>query len=144
MSVKVSSPKQSRIPEVLFDNPVVRKYIEYQRQVLFELWTRTGGGFDRVAANKIISINSDTELDNTAYGAIIVVDGTSNTVQVTLPPVDATRFGESVIISVINVTFNTTVIPSTGTVLGAGSKVISTAYDTFNFSPIAVGDWIAK
>lgn len=143
MSVKVSSPKQSRIPDKLFADPVVRKYIEYQRDVLFQLWTRTGAGFDAVAAKKIIAVSVDTVLDDTAYGAIIVVTASAGTVQVTLPPVVESRFGESVTVSVVDATFATTVIPSTGTVLGAASKVISVAYDTFEFSPIAVGDWIA-
>ena len=143
MSVKASSPKQSRIPEFFFGDPIVRKYVEYQRDVLFEIWTRTGGGSDRVAANKIISISSDTVLDNTAYGAIIVVDASSGTVQVTLPAVDDTRLGERVIIIVIDATFDTTVIPVTGTVLGGASLVINTAFVRSLLSPIdTVAAWI--
>lgn len=142
MSVKASSPKQSRIPEFFFEDPVVRKYIEYQRDALFQLWTRTGGGFDGVAAHKIISVSSDTVLDDTAYGAIIVVDASAATVQLTLPTVDDTRLGESVIITVTDATFSTTVIPVTGTVLGAGSLVISTAYVRSLLSPIDTDEWI--
>ncbi len=143
MSVKASSPKQSRIPDKFINDPVVRDYIQYQRQVLYEIWTRTGGGSDRVSAHKIISINSDTVLDNTAYGAIIVVDASAATVQVTLPAVDDTRLGEDVIIIVVDATFDTTVIPVAGTVRGAGSLVISTAYVRSLLSPIdTVAAWV--
>lgn len=116
--------------------------MEYQRDVLYQIWTRTGAGFDYVAAHKIISISSDTVLDDTAYGAIIVVDASSGTVQVTLPAVDETRLGESVIITVTDASFDTTVLPVTGTVLGAGSLVISTAYVRSLLSPIAPDEWV--
>ena len=142
MSHKVSSPKQSRIPDFFSKDQVVREYVEYQRDVLYKLWVRTGGGFDAVAANKIISISSDTVLDNTAYGSIIVVDASSGTVQVTLPTVDSHDLGQSVIITVTDASFDTTVIPVTGTILGAANLVISTAYVRSLLSPITTSVWV--
>jgi hypothetical protein len=143
MSVKVSSPKQSRIPDQFNNDPVVRKYVEFQRDVLYQLWTRTGGGFDGVAAKKIITIiDTDTVLDDAAYGSIIVVTANTGTVQVTLPPVVESRLGESVIVCVIDATFATTVVPDAGTVLGAASHVISAAYTPTNYSPISTTAWI--
>lgn len=140
MSVKASSPKQSRIPE--FKDPVFRRYIEYQRDVLFQIWSRTGGGFDRVSGRKIIPVAVDTVLDDMAYGSIVTVDTSGGTVQITLPPVVESRLGEDVIIAVIDATATTTIIPASGTVLGGASTTITVAYDRMRFLPITTAAWI--
>lgn len=48
MSVKVNPPPQVRIPDQFIKDPEIRQFFEQQRQILFQLWKRTGGSEDSV------------------------------------------------------------------------------------------------
>jgi len=49
MSVQVNPPPILRIPAAFRKDPAMRNYFEQQRQILFQLWDRTGGGDDAIA-----------------------------------------------------------------------------------------------
>ena len=52
MSVKVNPPPALRIPEQFFNDPDMRAFFEQQREILFQLWNRTGGSSDSIASTE--------------------------------------------------------------------------------------------
>lgn len=49
MAIKVNPPPALRIPQKINQDPDLRAYFEQVGTILFQLWTRTGGGNDDVA-----------------------------------------------------------------------------------------------
>jgi len=52
MSVKVNPPPALRIPDQFFNDPDTRSFFEQQREILFQLWNRTGGSSDAIASTE--------------------------------------------------------------------------------------------
>ena len=144
MSTLVNPPPQLKIPDKFFNDPEIRSYFERQNTILFQLWQRTGGAFDAVAGKQIVVLaNNDLMLDSSAYGSLIIVDASDNTVEITLPPISADTSGESVDIAVIDATFNVTVSTSgSETVLGDTSVLLTQQYMSIQFTVISTTAWI--
>ncbi len=47
----VNPPPQTRIPKEFLEKPELRTFFEQNRQILFQLWQRTGGGTDDIEAS---------------------------------------------------------------------------------------------
>jgi hypothetical protein len=45
---QVNPPPILRIPEEFLENPAARRFFEQQRQIMFQLWKRTGGATDLI------------------------------------------------------------------------------------------------
>jgi len=144
MSTLVNPPPQLRIPDKFFNDPDIRSYFERQNTILFQLWQRTGGSFDAVAGKQIVTLaNNDLILDSDAYGSLIVVDASDNTVQITLPAISADTSGESVDIAVIDATNDVTVATAgSETVLGDTSVLLTQQYMSIQFTVISTTAWI--
>lgn len=138
MSIHVNPPEQLRIPSRFDDDPDARSFFEKQQKILFQLWQRTGGGPGHRA---VINTSSDLVLDNSHYGALIVVDATS-AVQITLPPIAQDVIGESIEITVSDATSDTTVIPASGTISGDSSVVIYTKDIISRFTVDTSTSWV--
>jgi len=52
MSVNVNPPPALRIPDQFFNDPDTRTFFEQQREILFQLWNRTGGSSDSIASTE--------------------------------------------------------------------------------------------
>lgn len=144
MSTLVNPPPQLKIPDKFFNDPDIRSYFERQNTILFQLWQRTGGAFDAVAGKQIVTLaNSDLILDSSAYGSLIIVDASDNTVQITLPPISADTSGESVDVAVIDATNDVTVATAgSETVLGDTSVLLNQQYMSIQFTVISTTAWI--
>lgn len=51
----VAPPPQLKIPEAFLKDPEVKNYFQQKDFTLYQLWLRTGGGADNVAADSIQS-----------------------------------------------------------------------------------------
>lgn len=52
MSVDVNPPPQVKIPDKFLNDPDTRSFFEQQRQILFQLWNRTGGSSDSISSTE--------------------------------------------------------------------------------------------
>ena len=52
MSTNVNPPPGLRIPKQFLEAPDTRSFFEQQREIIFQLWNRTGGSSDSVAATE--------------------------------------------------------------------------------------------
>lgn len=145
MSTKVNPPPETRIPAEFFKDPEKRAFFEAWRTILFQLWIRTGGSFDAVAGKQIVIITgSDIVLDNSAYGALIVVEADSAAVQVTLPAITQDTAGESVDVAIIDATYDTTVVPAgTETIFGDTSVLMDIQHMSIQYTAVSINTWIA-
>lgn len=88
----VNPPQQLRIPDKIFRDPELRAYFEQQKQILFQLWTRTGGNNDAItpqhptAELEDISNSVNTSeakilgyiVRNTTTGALVFASGSAD------------------------------------------------------------------
>lgn len=144
MSVNVNPPPQLRIPRAFIEDREVRAFFEAQRTILFQLWNRTGGEFDNVAAKQtIVIVSSDTVLDSSAYGKWILVEADTAAVQISLPPITGDTVGENVDIAILDATFDTTVVPVGGaTVFGDTSAVMTQQFMSIQYTAASSAVWI--
>jgi len=63
MSVKVNPPPAVRIPDKFFNDPETRSFFEQWRQILFQLWQRTGGPVDIIS-----DVESSLDYSESIYG----------------------------------------------------------------------------
>lgn len=144
MSVKVNPPPQLRMPEVFDGNPDIREYFEQQNRILFQLWNRTGGTSDAVAGKQVvIVIGKNTELDNTAYGALIVIEADTAAVEITLPTPTQDDLGEPIEFVVTDATYNTTIKPHAGgTIIGEADLAMNRQYQDYPLTAISLSKWV--
>jgi len=143
MSVKVNPPPALRIPVQFFSDPDTRAFFEQQREILFQLWNRTGGPRDAVAGKQVVvATSSDVTLDNSDYGSLIVVDASDAAVSVTLPPVSEGNIGETIDVAIVDATFDTTVIPQDATIFGDNSAIMTQQFMSIQYTAISTGAWI--
>ena len=144
MSVKVNPPPALRIPEQFFNDPDTRAFFEQQREILFQLWNRTGGNNDAVAGKKVtIIVSGSITLDNTAYGALIVVEADTEAVVITLPIPTEDELGEPIEIVINNATFNTTIVPASGgTIIGQSDLAMNRQFQSYPLTAISITEWI--
>ena len=142
MAVKVNPPPALRIPKKFLVDPESKPFFEQMRTILFQLWKRTGGGVDLVAGQQIIiSTSGDIVLDS--FGALIVIDASSEAVELTLPVITQDNVGESIDIAIIDATFDTTVSANTGaTVFGEDSVVMAQQFMSIQYTAVSTGVWI--
>ena len=144
MSVKVNPPPQIRIPDKFFSDPELRSFFEQQQQILFQLWNRTGGNTDAVAGKKVtIIVSESVTLDNTAYGALIVVEADTAAVVITLPTPTENELGEPIEIVINDATFNTAIIPASGgTIIGQSDLAMNRQFQSYPLTAISTTAWI--
>jgi hypothetical protein len=143
MSVKVNPPPQLKIPDKFFNDPEVRAYFERQNTILFQLWQRTGGPVDSVAGKQVaILVGIDTVLNNTAYGALIVIEADTADVTITLPQPTQDDVGEPIEFVVIDATFNTTIKPASGTINGQPDLAMNRQYQDYPLTSITTTQWV--
>ncbi len=61
MTVQVNPPPQVRIPDSLARDPEAFGYFRQINQILFQLWTRTGGETDAVSATEVVDLYSSSQ-----------------------------------------------------------------------------------
>jgi hypothetical protein len=75
MSVQVNPPPILKIPSRFLNDPEVRAFFEQQRQILFQLWNRTGGGTDNVTLysnhTQLSNIGTNTHVQIDAHLALV-------------------------------------------------------------------------
>jgi len=143
MSVKVNPPPALRIPEQFFSDPDTRSFFEQQREILFQLWNRTGGSRDAVAGQQVVvATSSNVTLDNSDYGSLIAVDASDAAVSVTLPPIAEGNIGETIDIAVIDATFDVTVIPQDATIFGDTSVIMTQQFMSIQYTVVSKNAWI--
>jgi len=142
MAVLVNPPPALRIPASFLKNPEERSFFEQQRTILFQLWQRTGGSLDIVSGKQIVILASnDLVLDT--FGALIVVEADTATVEITLPAITSSNVGETVDIAIIDATFDTTVKPASGaTVFGDSSVIMNQRFMSIQYTAVSQTVWI--
>lgn len=146
MSTRVNPPPQVRIPRAFYNDPEVRAFFEEQRTILFQLWKRTGGSRDAVAGKQVvIAFSGSGKLDNSAYGALIVVEADSAPVSIILPAIAEDNVGETVDIAVIDATYETTILPAEAaeTIFGEPSVTMNKQWESIQFTAVTENLWIA-
>lgn len=63
---KVNPPRQLRLPPSISSNPDLRRAFDDRDYILFQLWTRVGGGADFIDDNKTSGYEFDDLINNTA------------------------------------------------------------------------------
>jgi len=66
MSTKVNPPPALRIPDQFFTDPDTRAFFEQQREILFQLWNRTGGSEDSVSSTEEELTSSNSRVSRNA------------------------------------------------------------------------------
>jgi hypothetical protein len=143
MSVKVNPPPEVKIPDKFFNDPDLRTFFEQLKTILFQMWQRTGGPVDSVAGKQVaILVGTDTVLNNTAYGALIVIEADTADVTITLPQPTQDDVGEPIEFVVIDATFNTTIKPASGTINGQPDLAMNRQYQDYPLTSIAINQWV--
>jgi hypothetical protein len=144
MATKVNPPPQLRIPPKIFADPELRPYFEAFNTILFQLWKRTGGSSDAVAGKQVAILvgGGDTILDNTAYGALVVIEADSSPVTITLPQPTQDEIGEPIEFVVIDATFNTTIKPQAGTINGQADLAMNRQYQSYPLTSVSITTWV--
>ena len=144
MSVKVNPPPQLRIPDSFLTDPDIRSFFEQQQKIIFQLWNRTGGANDAIAGKQVVIIvGANTELNNTAYGALIVVEADSEPVEITLPKPTKDDIGEPIEFVVNDATFNTTIKGfGTDTIIGKSELAMNRQFQSYPLTAISTSEWI--
>lgn len=72
MSITVNPPPQVRLPAKFYNDPEVRTFFEQQQQILFQLWTRTGGSTDTIdtSEKELTSIGSRVARNSVRINAV--------------------------------------------------------------------------
>lgn len=149
MAIAVNPPPQLRMPKQFFDNPDLRGYFERQETILFQLYNRTGGNNDLVNSLEQITVHetndSDLVLDSNYYGSLITVKATTQDINITMPDILADDIGKSIIILLLDNTFDCYINQSgDDTVLGDTSVLINGQYDAVHFTSISLTEWIIR
>lgn len=149
MAVAVNPPPQLRMPKQFFDNPDLRGYFERQETILFQLYNRTGGNNDLVNSLEQITVHetndSDLVLDSNYYGSLITVKATTQDINITMPDILADDIGKSIIILLLDNTFDCYINQSgDDTVLGDTRVLINGQYDAVHFTSISLTEWIIR
>ena len=144
MSTKVNPPPQLRMPSKFFNDPETRAYFERQNTILFQLWQRTGGSSDAVAGKQVVIIVGESStLDNTAYGALIVVEAGAAPVEITLPTPTEDDVGEPIEFVINDETYNTTILPhSGGTIIGESDLAMNRQFQDYPLTAISLTQWV--
>jgi len=144
MSVKVNPPPALRIPDQFFNDPDTRAFFEQQKEIIFQLWNRTGGATDFVAGKQnIILAAGDLVLDSSAWGSLIVVYADTAAISITLPAITSATIGESVDIAIMDATFDTTVLPAASeSILGDSSVIMTQQFMSIQYTSANVLEWI--
>ena len=144
MSTKVNAPPQLKMPDKFFNDPEVRSYFERQNTILFQLWKRTGGSNDAVAGKQVVIIvGATTVLDNTAYGALVVIEADTAPVEITLPTPTQDEIGEPIEFVVVDATYSTTIIPhSGGNIIGESDLAMNRQYQDYPLTAVSMTKWV--
>jgi hypothetical protein len=152
MSISVNPPPQVKIPDKFFNDPELRAFFEQQRTILFQLWNRTGGPTDLIS--QIITIggqinvinveNVDLLMSSEQFGSLVVVDASTAEVNITLPSVSNDDIGKSVMVVIIDATFDCYIKGNGDSVLGEASVLMNDQYMSIHFTSISNTDWIAQ
>ena len=148
MSVKVNPPPALRIPEKFFNDPDTRAFFEQQKEILFQLWNRTGGSIDLVSQLEqvpVVNISSDTTLSSDQLGSLITVDTSGGNINLTMPNISDVDIGRSVIVVILDAT-NDCLVYSNGSdlILGDNSVLMNDQFLSVHFTSISLTDWIAQ
>jgi len=144
MSHKVNPPPQLKIPGKFLKDPNTRSFFEQQQRIIWQLWLRTGGSVDAVAGRQVVIIvGATTELDNTAYGALIVVDANAESIEITLPLPADDNIGEPIEIVINDATYSTTIKPKSGsTIIGQADLAMNRQFQSYPLTAISATQWV--
>ena len=141
MTSKVNPPQEVRIPSKIFNDPELRSYFESIQTILFQLWSSVGDA-EQLA---VVPTNADITLSNEDYGKIILVSATSADVTITLPDVSTEDLGKSIIIVLLDNTFDCYASRSGDDLInGATTLLIDGLYDAIHLTTVTSTDWITR
>ena len=94
MSIKVDPPPQLKIPDQFFNDDELRGFFEQQRNILTQLWNRSGGSGDTIFRTQIRDL----------FPRQAISDFTTSSFELVSTDVDFTTTGNQIVIATSNIT----------------------------------------
>jgi len=140
VSIRVNPPPQVRIPRQFQQDRELRTFFEQNREILFQLWTRTGGSLDLVAGQQLI-VATSADYTVTDYSTLVVVEADTVPVTIRLPAIASNTVGQTVSVLALDATNDITVLPNGATINGEASVIMNQDDILLPFTSITTSYW---
>lgn len=140
MSIRVNPPPQVRIPRQFQQDRELRTFFEQNREILFQLWSRTGGNLDLVAGQQLI-VATSADYTVTDYSTLVVVEADTVPVTIRLPAIASNTVGQTVSVLALDATNDITVLPNGATINGEASVIMNQDDMLLPFTSITTSYW---
>lgn len=140
MSIRVNPPPQVRIPRQFQQDRELRTFFEQNREILFQLWSRTGGNLDLVAGQQLI-IATSADYTVADYSTLVVVEADTTPVTIRLPAIASNTIGQTVSVLALDATNDITVLPNGATINGEASVIMNQDDMLLPFTSITTSYW---
>jgi len=140
VSIRVNPPPQVRIPRQFQQDRELRTFFEQNREILFQLWTRTGGSLDLVAGQQLI-VATSADYTVTDYSTLVVVEADTVPVTIRLPAIASNTVGQTVSVLALDATNDITVLPNGATINGEAIVIMDQDDMLLPFTSITTSYW---